>query len=57
MIICKSVLENCQNPYDSYGQICVGCNCCGRVDESTMWKSRYDLAIRRLVEEIEKIHR
>ena len=26
--ICRSVSERCWNPYDSYGEICVGCGCC-----------------------------
>jgi hypothetical protein len=30
-----SALKNCQNPYDSYGEICVHCNACGRFDIST----------------------
>lgn len=53
--ICKSVMSNCQNPYDSYGEICVGCNCCGRIDENTMWQSRYELAVRQLSELVEKL--
>ena len=48
--ICKSIMENCQNPYDSYGEICVGCNCCGRMGEDTMWQARYELAVRQLNE-------
>lgn len=53
--ICKSVMKNCKNPYDSYGEICVGCNCCGRFDESTMWEARYELAVRQLQELTEKL--
>lgn len=53
--ICKSVMENCQNPYDSYGEICVGCNCCGRFGEDTMWQARYELATRHLGELVEKL--
>ena len=34
-IVCRSVMENCQNCMDSYGEICVGCNCCGRIDPKT----------------------
>ena len=26
--ICRGVKKNCWNPYDSYGEICVGCGCC-----------------------------
>jgi hypothetical protein len=28
--ICLSVLDNCKNLEDSYGEICVRCNKCGR---------------------------
>ena len=28
--ICFSVNENCYNPYESYGEICVGCGCCSK---------------------------
>lgn len=52
VIACESVMENCQNPYDSFGEICVGCNCCGRFGTDTMWKARYELAVRRLTENI-----
>ena len=54
-MICKSVMENCQNFYDSYGEICVGCNCCGRIDTDTMWQARYEMAITRLSENIEHL--
>ena len=53
--ICRSVMANCQNLYDSYGEICVGCNCCGRMGEDTMWQARYELAIRELGELVEKL--
>ncbi len=33
--ICKGISENCINP-DSYGYICVGCNQCGRFDETKL---------------------
>lgn len=52
--ICKSVMENCQNPYDSFGEICVRCNCCGRFGEDTMWQARYDLAIERIQDNVRK---
>ena len=26
--ICYSVTKKCWNPYDSFGEICVGCGCC-----------------------------
>lgn len=53
--VCESVIENCQNFYDSYGEICVGCNCCGRFGTDTMWQARYEMAITRLSENIEKL--
>lgn len=53
--ISRSVMKNCQNPYDSYGEICVGCNCCGRFGEDTMWQARYDLAVRELSDLVEKL--
>jgi hypothetical protein len=31
---CLDVVENCKNP-DSYGEICVLCNKCGRFGEET----------------------
>jgi len=30
-----AVNKDCLNLMDSYGEICVKCNCCGRFDEST----------------------
>lgn len=30
-----SVTKDCIN-HDSYGEICVWCNCCGRIDKATM---------------------
>lgn len=51
----RSIMGNCQNPYDSYGEICVGCNCCGRMGEDTMWQARYELAARQLSELVEKL--
>ena len=33
------VSKDCIN-HDSYGEICVHCNACGRFDEKTMWKAR-----------------
>lgn len=55
MNVCKSIMKKCQNPYDSYGEICVGCNCCGRFGEDTMWQARYDLAVRELSDLVEKL--
>ena len=28
--ICFSVNENCYNPIETYGEICVGCGCCSK---------------------------
>lgn len=39
MFIDYAVLENCENPY-SYGEICVGCNACGRFDKKTRLESK-----------------
>ena len=33
--ICFQISENCKNFYDSYGEICVGCNACGRINKDT----------------------
>jgi hypothetical protein len=45
--------KKCINP-DSYGEICVKCNCCGRFGEENMWIRRYNMYWRQLTEEIEK---
>ena len=34
MIVCKPVSDDCIN-LQSYGEICVHCNGCGRIDKST----------------------
>lgn len=47
---CFSVAENCQNYYDSYGEICVGCNCCGRIDQNTKLQCQLELNRRQLEE-------
>lgn len=41
--VCCSVTKDCYNFYDSYGEICVWCNCCGRVDKKTMYRARLEL--------------
>lgn len=38
-----SVQEDCLNPMDSYGEICVHCNCCGRFNKKTMFKDRIEV--------------
>lgn len=47
------VSKDCVNP-DSYGEICVKCNSCGRFNKDTMWESRYNLLWYRLAEELNK---
>lgn len=51
--VCFSVAENCQNFYDSYGEICVHCNCCGRIDPNTKLQCQLELNKRLLEEEQE----
>lgn len=50
MHISYSVADNCQNLYDSYGEICVHCNCCGRFDPKTKLQCQLDLNKRMLEE-------
>lgn len=40
--ICISVTDDCINP-DSYGEICVHCNCCGRIDKKTQKQAQLKL--------------
>lgn len=47
------VSKDCVNP-DSYGEICVKCNCCGRFGKETMWIRRYNMYWRNLAELIDK---
>lgn len=42
MFIDCAAKQNCINPA-SYGAICVGCNACGRIDESTQKQSELKL--------------
>ena len=35
-----SALSNCYAKWWSYGEICVGCNCCGRIDKSKRTAAR-----------------
>ena len=48
----KGVDKHCKNLIDSWGQICVGCNCCGRLDHDSMYTSRLRVA-RRLLKEVQ----
>ena len=50
MHTCFSVAKDCKNLYDSYGEICVGCNCCGRIDPKTKLQCQLELAKRQLEE-------
>lgn len=42
--------ENCMN-HESYGVICVHCNCCGRLDESTKREAQLAMYKRQLEEQ------
>lgn len=46
------VSKDCIN-HDSYGEICVQCNCCGRFNKETMWECRYNMYWQHLAETIE----
>jgi len=48
--VCSGTQNDCYNPYDSYGEICVHCNCCGRIDKATMHKCRIETDKRHLEE-------
>jgi len=43
-----SVNEDCLNFLDSYGEICVKCNSCGRFDEKTKYEDRLKVYERQL---------
>lgn len=44
--VCFSVMEDCINLMDSYGEICVHCNCCGRFGKETMHQARINVFTR-----------
>lgn len=46
----QQVDKHCWNLYDSYGEICVKCNCCGGFDKKTIYASRLR-AVRRWLKE------
>ena len=48
-----SVAKDCENPYDSYGVVCVGCNCCGRYNPDTKMQCQLELNKRMLQESID----
>ena len=54
--ICNGVSEDCLNPYDSYGEICVHCNACGRDDKTTMYDCQIKLYTEKLQEEKQKLN-
>jgi hypothetical protein len=47
----QSVDKNCWNLLDSYGEICVKCNCCGGFDKTTVYASRLR-TVRRWLKEL-----
>lgn len=49
--VCFGIQNDCYNVMDSYGEICVGCNCCGLFDKSTMYQCRIATDKRHLEEE------
>lgn len=44
----RSVMDNCWNLYDSFGEICVECGCCSK-DPLVRAKARYDTTLEHLV--------
>lgn len=38
--ICFSINRDCKNFLDSCGEICVGCNACGRINKKTKHRDR-----------------
>ena len=47
VMIDHAVSKRCWNPYESYGEICVGCGCCSK-DKAKRYKARYELCQRRI---------
>lgn len=42
--ICFSAISKCYATVYSYGEICVGCNCCGRYEKGLkMWEARLEM--------------
>jgi len=48
--VCIGIAKDCKNLYESYGEICVGCNCCGRFDPETKLECQLELNKRMLDE-------
>jgi len=42
----SSVEDTCKNHEDSYGEVCVGCNACGRIDKSHMYRDYLTVLLR-----------
>jgi hypothetical protein len=53
--ICQGVTDKCENIYESYGEICVHCNACGRIDPTTMYHARAMLYSKMLAQHAEKL--
>ena len=51
MIVDEAVNNNCWNPYDSHGEICVHCGCCNK-DKRARYMARFELC-KRKIEELE----
>jgi hypothetical protein len=51
----QQVDKHCWNLCDSYGEICVKCNCCGGFDKKTMYASRLRVVKRWLKEDKAKL--
>ena len=49
MFLCIGVGKKCIN-YESYGEICVRCNCCGCFGRKGMWSARLSMYRRALHE-------
>lgn len=49
----STVSKDCIN-IDTYGEICVSCNACGRFNESSMWESRYKMYVGELAGLVDK---
>ena len=55
MNICQGIMDNCVNFMDSYGEICVHCNCCGRINPDTKHEHRIVHYSRQLSEFSQKL--
>ena len=52
-MVCFSVKDDCYNPYESYGEICVHCGCCSK-DKSVRYERRLEMW-RRLLQDTEAV--